>query len=65
MPFLQIIQIMIEFDKNANSIRDLCKTVLAWYPFSLATIGVCVFCAFASVDALFVWEVFFMNCISP
>lgn len=31
----------------------LCKTVLAWNSFSLATIGVCVFCALASVGALF------------
>ena len=31
----------------------LCKEVLAWNPFSLATIGVCVFCASASVGALF------------
>ena len=33
---------------------ELCKVVLAWNPFSLATIGVCVFCALTSVGALFI-----------
>lgn len=31
----------------------LCKAVLAWNPFSLATIGGCVFCAPAPAGALF------------
>ena len=44
-----------EFDKNADSIYGF------WYytyshKVSLATIGVCVFCAAASVVALFVLE---------
>ena len=33
----------------------LCKTVLAWNPFSLATIGICVFCALTSVGAFFIY----------
>lgn len=41
-----------EFDKNANSIMTgKVKTTL--HKISLAIIGVCVFCASTSVDALF------------
>ena len=41
-----------EFDKNANSI-DV-KAEMFFVLFSLATIGVCVFCAVTSVAALFI-----------
>ena len=42
----------LEFDKNANSI-DVSTYKCFSYRYSLATIGVCVFCATASVVALF------------
>ena len=51
MPFLCL---RLEFDKNANSI-DV-STYCFSYRYSLATIGVCVFCAVTSVAALFVFE---------
>ena len=43
-----------EFDKNANSI-DV-KAEMFFVLFSLATIGVCVFCAVTSVAALFIFR---------
>ena len=45
-----------EFDKNANSIYDDVVSTLPSHKVSLATIGVCVFCASASVDALFILQ---------
>ena len=42
-----------EFDKNANSINM--KAEMFFVLFSLATIGVCVFCAVTSVAALFIY----------
>ena len=44
---------IIEFDKNANSIYVIVVTPIS-RKVSLATIGVCVFCAVASVAALFI-----------
>ena len=43
----------IEFGKNANSIYVSAVTLIS-RKVSLATIGVCVFCALASVGALFI-----------
>ena len=40
---------IIEFDKNANSIYVIVVTPIS-RKVSLATIGVCVFCAVASLD---------------
>ena len=47
----------IEFDKNANStlICNMVRLRPISHSVSLATIGVCVFCASASVGALFVF----------
>ena len=45
----------IEFDKNANSFYVIVVTPFS-RKVSLATIGVCVFCALASVGALFYFE---------
>ena len=44
----------IEFDKNANSIYVIVVTLIS-HKVSLATIGVCVFCAVTSVAALFIF----------
>ena len=46
--------IIIEFDKNANSFYDNIMITPNSHKVSLATIGVCVFCASASVDALLI-----------
>ena len=46
--------IIVEFDKNANSIYDDIMVTPISRKVSLATIGVCVFCAVASVAALFI-----------
>lgn len=46
---------LLNLIKTQIPFGELCKVVLALYPFSLATIGVCVFCAFASVGALFLF----------
>ena len=50
MPFLCL---RLEFDKNANSIGI--NTAMLVILISLATIGVCVFCAVTSVAALFIF----------
>lgn len=44
----------LEFDKNANSIGI--NTAMLVILISLATIGVCVFCAVTSVAALFIFR---------
>ena len=43
---------IVEFDKKANSYLCHCGCTRS-HKVSLATIGVCVFCALASVGALF------------
>ncbi len=48
---LSLYTVTVEFDKNANSLRLLCVLAIT---VGLATIGVCVFCAFTSVGALFI-----------
>ena len=52
MPFFGY-ALIIEFDKNANSIYESVGYALLHIKVCLATIGVCVFCALASVGALF------------
>ena len=42
----------VEFDKNADSVY-VGVFILISHKVSLATVGVCVFCAFTSVGALF------------
>ena len=48
-------QLQFEFDKNANSDSVVVKIIL-FRRVGLATIGVCVFCAAASVAALFILQ---------
>ena len=52
--FIHFLCLYLEFDKNANSIgMNIAMLVIL---ISLATIGVCVFCAAASVAALFIFR---------
>lgn len=51
---------IFEFDKNANSYCEQHRLVLA-LSVGLATIGVCVFCAFTSVGALFILRRIYMK----
>lgn len=52
--FISLYNTLSNLIKMQIPLGVLCKFVLAWIPFSLATIGVCVFCAFTLVGALFI-----------
>lgn len=54
MPFFTHIYI-VEFDKNANS-NYVGMCLITVHKISLATIGVCVFYASASVGAFFIYK---------